>query len=88
MPTEENPLWRFYPMEEDEDEAVESNEIPGMMSDEVSGKHSERSSPMTDFHTESASRANDSRIAKGWSLISSTMSLLLGTLFLKAVIFI
>ena len=74
MPTEENPLLRFYPIEDVDDED-RSNEIPGMMSDEA--KHSERSSPMTDFHTESASEAD--RVIFTWSLLIS------GTLFLKAI---
>jgi hypothetical protein len=73
MPTEENPLWRFYPMEAEDE----------MMSDDPDeAKHSERSSPMTDFHTESASKANK-RPSAVWSLI-----LLGGTLFLKANIII
>ena len=68
MPTEENPLWRFYPMEAEDE----------MMSDDPDeAKHSERSSPMTDFHTESASKANK-RPSAVWSLI-----LLGGILFLK-----
>merc|ERR1712109_16908 len=59
MPTEENPLLRFYPVEDDES----NNDIPiQMMSDQGStsnvGKHSERSSPMTDFFSESASNGN------------------------------
>lgn len=62
MPTEENPLLRFYPVEEEETE--ESNEIPQMLSDE-GVKHSERSSPMTDFFGESASGAR-------WNLCSTT----------------
>jgi len=55
MPTEENPLLRFYPVADDDFE--ESNEIPPqMMSDQggFSAKHSERSSPFT----ESASSGN------------------------------
>ena len=70
LPTQENPLWRFYPMEEEaEDE---------MMSDDPDeAKHSERSSPMTDFHTESASKASNQPSAASWPLI------LLGV-FLKA----
>ena len=52
-----------------------------MMSDDPDeAKHSERSSPMTDFHTESASKANK-RPSATWSLI-----LLGGTLCLKAIL--
>ena len=65
MPTEENPLLRFYPVEDDES----NNDIPiQMMSDQGStsnvGKHSERSSPMTDFFSESASNGNQILLSK------------------------
>jgi len=54
MPTEENPLLRFYPVEDDFEE---SNEIPPQMMSDQGGfgaKHSERSSPFM----ESASSGN------------------------------
>jgi len=65
MPTEENPLLRFYPVEDDES----NNDIPiQMMSDQGAasnvGKHSERSSPMTDFFSESASNGNQILLSK------------------------
>lgn len=58
MPTEENPLLRFYPSSDDEDD--ESNEIPDqiMMSDQsLNNKHSQRSpkGPVKEFYAESAS---------------------------------
>merc|ERR1711976_601704 len=54
MPTEENPLLRFYPVEDDFEESYEIP--PQMMSDQggFNAKHSERSSPFT----ESASSGN------------------------------
>ena len=81
MPTVENPLLRFYPIEEDVDDEDRSNEIPGMMSDEA--KHSERSSPMTDFHTESASGGISHE--KADRVIFTWLLLIFGTLFLKAI---
>jgi len=60
MPTEENPLLRFYPVEDDFEE---SNEIPPqMMSDQggFSAKHSERSSPFI----ESASSGNHHKFSQ------------------------
>merc|ERR1711894_626526 len=57
MPTEENPLLRFYPVEDVE----ETNEIPPeMMSDQgvFGSKHSERSSPIFSEFSESASNGN------------------------------
>jgi len=57
MPTEENPLLRFYPVEDFE----ETNEIPPeMMSDQgvFGSKHSERSSPIFSEFSESASNGN------------------------------
>jgi len=76
MPTEENPLLRFYPIEED----AESNDIPlQMMSDQGSSnavKHSERSSPMTDFFSESASSGNQLLLSPGIAVVFVFIQLL------------
>merc|ERR1712008_481394 len=69
MPTEENPLLRFYPVEDFE----ETNEIPPeMMSDQgvFGSKHSERSSPIFSEFSESASNGNQIILSQITAVIS------------------
>jgi len=69
MPTEENPLLRFYPVEDFE----ETNEIPlQMMSDQggFGAKHSERSSPSFSEFSESASSGNQILLSQTTAVLS------------------